>query len=149
MYFQIDLLTSASYPSLILNVKSCWISFANSVWYSGYKRRTSTNPPRWIHFKSQYVNAYLNEKFINLMMILMKNNNMCVVITLTSLLLFTTTSCEPPLLLWEFPPWPLELAIKCIDMSQPTKSPLPVIYSIKKYSVKLFFLKWWIDRWMC
>lgn len=118
----------------MLNVKSCWISFANSVWYSGYKRRTSTKPPRWMHFKSQYVSAYSNQQIIKMRCFFWSKKN-----TLTSLLLFTTTSCEPPLLLCEFPPWPLELASKCIDMSQPTKSPLPVMYWIKKKcSVKCF-----------
>lgn len=46
-------------------------------------------------------------------------------LTLTSLLLLTTTSWPLLLLCWELPPWPLEFATKCIDISQPTKSPLP------------------------
>lgn len=48
---------SASYPSLRLYVKSCWMSLANSCWYSGYRRNTSISPDMCRHFKSQYVRA--------------------------------------------------------------------------------------------
>lgn len=88
------------------------MSFANSVWYSGYSRNTSTKPLMCIHFRSQYVNA------------------------LTSLLLFTITSWLV------FAPAPLCPCCKCTEISQPTKSPFPVCGVWEMMTCVHYFMTW-------